>query len=106
MPIFLYLASFLYVPCVLIKKVNELFFDFIWPKGKHHVKKNVLIQDIESGGLKMPDVESMVKSIKLTWIKRIATNNNSFVCLAKSIMNIDNFQQFIQYKNDSKFLAN
>ena len=64
MPIFLYLASFLYVPCEFIKKVNELFFDFIWPKGKHHVKKKVLIQCIESGGLKMPDVESMVKSIK------------------------------------------
>ena len=39
MPIFLYLASFLYVPSEFIKKVNDLFFDFIWPKGKHHVKK-------------------------------------------------------------------
>ena len=65
----------------------------------------MLIQDIESGGLKMPDIEAMIKAIKLTWIKRIAINVNSFACLAKAIMNIDNFQQFIQYKNDSKFLA-
>ena len=104
MPIFLYLASILYVPTEYIKKVDELFFDFVWPKGKHHVKKKVLIQDIESGGLKMPDVEAMIKSIKLTWIKKIAINNSSFASLAKSMMSIDNFKQFIQYKNDSSFL--
>ena len=66
------------------------------------MSKKVLIQDIESGGLKMPDGES----IKLTWIKNIATANNSFTCLAKSIMSIENFLQFIQYKNDSNILSN
>ena len=39
MPIFLYLASVIFVPMEFIKKIDELFFDFIWPKGKHHVKK-------------------------------------------------------------------
>ena len=46
-------------------QINDLFFGFVWPSGKHHVKKSVLIQEIESGGLKMPDVASMLKAVKL-----------------------------------------
>jgi hypothetical protein len=40
-----------------------MFFKFIWPSGKHHVKKRVLIQQIEAGGLKMPDVAAMIKAL-------------------------------------------
>ena len=88
MPIILYLASVLSISNESIKIIDNLFFDFVWPNGKHHVKKKVLIQEIENGGLKMPDIESMIKSIKLTWVKKILLKSNTFTDIAKSVSGI------------------
>ena len=41
----------LFVPDEVLEEVDKLIFDFIWPNKKHHVKKNVLIQNIDKGGL-------------------------------------------------------
>ena len=57
MPVFLYVATIIYVPHTIIKQIDDLFF-LIWPTGKYHVQKKVLIQEIESGGMKMPDISS------------------------------------------------
>ena len=70
-----YVATIVYVPDTIIKQISNLFFDFVWPSGKHHVKKSVLIQEIESGGLKMPDA-SMLKAVKLGWLKRLCTKQS------------------------------
>lgn len=75
LPLILYPASVLYTPAEVINEIDHIFFDFIWPNKKHHVKKKVLIQSIEDGGLKMPDIETTIKAIKLTWIKRLITKN-------------------------------
>ena len=37
LPIFLYVATILYVPDTVIKQIKDLFFDSVWPSGKHHV---------------------------------------------------------------------
>jgi len=44
-----------------IKKINTLLYSFVW-KGKDKVKCTVLISPTEKGGLKIPDVESMISS--------------------------------------------
>ena len=44
LPIILYPASVLFTPEHIIDKIDKLFFNFIWPNKKHHVKKNILIQ--------------------------------------------------------------
>ena len=79
--IFLYVAAIVYVPDTIIKQITNLFFDFVWPSGKHHVKKSVLIQEIESFGLKMPDVASMLKAVKLGWLKRLCTKQSLYTIL-------------------------
>ena len=56
MTLILYAASKLYTPDNIITDIDRQFYDFIWPKGKHHVKKKMLIQQIEQGGLKIPDI--------------------------------------------------
>ena len=106
MPIILHLASILFISDENIKHFDSLFYDFIWPNKKHHVKKKVLIQNIEDGGLKMPDIESMIKAIKLTWIKKLLTKNNTFTDIAKAVTGIVNFTDFLKYKNDTNFLSN
>ena len=101
LPIFMYVASIVYVPEDIIKQLDALFFDFIWPSGKHHVKKNVLIQEIERGGLKMPDVSAMIKSIKLSWLKRICSKQTTFTCFARSLIGKVEVFSVMQYECDS-----
>ena len=48
-----------------------MFYEFIWPTGKHHVKRDVLIQNIEEGGMQMPDIFSFCQAVKLTWFRRL-----------------------------------
>ena len=44
LPIILYPVSVLYVPGEIIDDIDHLFYDFIWPNKKHHIKKQVLKQ--------------------------------------------------------------
>ena len=52
-----------------IKKINSLSFSFVW-KGKDKVKRTAFINPIEKGGLKMPDLNSMIGTQRLMCIKR------------------------------------
>ena len=52
-----------------ITKINSLLFSFVW-KGKDKVKRTAFINPIEKGGLKMPDLNSMISTQRLMCIKR------------------------------------
>ena len=39
-------------------------------------KHSTLIADYSEGGLKSVDIESKIKAMKLTWVKRLSDNNN------------------------------
>ena len=96
-PIILYTAAVLYTPQNIMEEIDSLFFSFIWPYKKHHVKKKVLVQRIECGGLKMPDIASMIKACKLTWIKRLLTKENNFTHFAKLNCNIQDFSKYFSH---------
>ena len=98
MPILLYPFTVLYAKQEHIKLVDDLFFNFVWPNGKHHVKKKVIIQNIEYGGLNMPDFTTMVKAMKLTWINRFAYKNNTFTHLVSKITGIEIIRNYIKSK--------
>lgn len=76
MPHILYIASIIPIPDDFIKEIDKMFFDFVWPNGKHHVKKKVIIQKVRDGGLQMPDLFSLVKAIRLTWVKRLLNSKS------------------------------
>ena len=57
-----------------IKKINTLLFSFVW-KGKDKVKRALLINQIEKGGLKMPDLNSMISAQRIMCIKTYLTPN-------------------------------
>ena len=59
-----------------IKKINSLLFSFVW-KGKDKVKRTVLINQIEKGGLKMPDLNTMIATQRIMCIKKYLTPNTS-----------------------------
>ena len=57
-------------PKELIKELNKLLFQFLW-KGIDKVKRVSVINEYEEGGLRMIDLECMVKSLRLAWLRRI-----------------------------------
>ncbi len=62
-----------------IKNVEREFFSFIWKKKPDKIKRTILYNNYENGGLKMTDYESFCYALKISWIKRLKdTNNNGF----------------------------
>ena len=75
-PKFMYKASLISVSEDLIKDVNKLLYGFIW-KGNDKIKRSSLINDIENGGLKMLDIQSMILSQRVIALKRFIEDYNS-----------------------------
>lgn len=67
-PKFMYKTSLISVSEDLIKDVNKLLYGFIW-KGNDKIKHTALINDIENGGLKMLDIQSMILSQRVIALK-------------------------------------
>ena len=74
-PKFVYVCSLLPTPNELVKQLNQLLFKFLW-NGTDKVTRVSTINDYGEGGLKMIDLESMVKALRLAWLKRIFNAND------------------------------
>ena len=103
-PLIMYALTFLFVPDTIMKDVEDIIFDFVWPQGKHHVKKLSLINNIKNGGLNMPDIKSMITSARIMTVKRLLTTNNSSKHTAMQCLKTNNINKFFKYKNDGKYV--
>ena len=74
-PKFVYVCSVLPTPKELVKELNKLLFKFLW-KGTDKVTRVSVINEYEEGGLKMIDLDCMIKSLRLAWLKRIFGDNS------------------------------
>ena len=72
-PKFVYLASLMPTPNNVIE-LNRLLYKFLW-NGTDKVTRLSTINEFEKGGLKMIDLECMIKSLRLAWLKRIFSEN-------------------------------
>ena len=59
-----------------IKKLETLFYKFLWNKKPDKIKREIIVQKLEDGGLNMPDVNQFIKSLKkISWIRRFHQSN-------------------------------
>ena len=65
----IYIASMFPVPEEVIKEANTIIFKFLW-KGQNRVARKAMINNFENGGLNILDFETMVKSLRLAWLRR------------------------------------
>lgn len=56
-------------PQRVFAKFKKIVLDFIWNGKTSKIAYNVMIQDLDIGGLKVPDLENRVWVIHLNWIK-------------------------------------
>ena len=54
-----------------MKNLEQVFFKFIWNDKTDKISRSQIVQDYPDGGLKMVHLESYVKSLKVTWLRRI-----------------------------------
>ena len=66
----IYIASMFSVPEEIIKEANRIIFKFLW-KGQDRAASKAMINNFESGGLNVLDFETMVKSLRLAWLRRV-----------------------------------
>ena len=48
-----------------------MLFKFIWNEGPDKIKRGKLIQSYHAGGLKMVEIMSFIKGLKISWLKRL-----------------------------------
>ena len=64
-----------------MKRINDIFFDFLWNNKKHFIDQKVMINSLGEGGLNMIDISSKDTSLKCSWVKRLCDKDNT--CLQK-----------------------
>ena len=64
-----------------IKYINRLFFNYIWNSKIDRVGRCYITRDYQDGGLKMINLEYFIKSLKITWIRRLENSDSSWAML-------------------------
>ena len=85
--------SMCYCPLQILEKIDQLLFDFLWEKKPHKIKRETIIANFNSGGLRMPDIFSIHTVAKLKWITRLLTDleNEKWTSLTWYMLNIDKY---------------
>lgn len=58
-------------PGELIKRLEKLFYKFLWNSGPDRIKRSIIIKNLNSGGLRMVNVTIFIKALKITWLRRV-----------------------------------
>ena len=68
----------------ILKKLEQIFFSFVWQGRRDPVKRAKIVQSYETGGLQMVDVDAFIRSLKLTWLKRLTESTAAWAMIAKT----------------------
>ena len=91
----IYLASIIKVPNTVFEEVKKMVIDFLWEGKVAKIAYSTLIQGVEKGGLKLIDFETKVKSLQLSWVRRLCDDSAGKWKLLPSIFfNTDNLPFF------------
>ena len=92
-------------PGDFIKRLERLFFKFLWNAGPDRIKREVIVKDLKAGGLRMININSFIKALKITWLRRVIISSENISW--NKLSNID-FQKLFSlgqgYVNEIKQL--
>ena len=75
-----YVISNLETPKWFADRVKDLAHDFLWDGKPPRIKKSVIVNKIEDGGLRMPHIDNYIMSQKVSWVKRLLANQDTAPC--------------------------
>ena len=74
LPLFTFLASVCLVPDTYHKEIEKKCFKFIWNGKPDKVKRNLIINSYERGGLQIINIKSYFIALKASWVSRHISN--------------------------------
>ena len=102
---FALISSLLHVPEDRIKKINTIIFNFIWNGKTDKVKRKIIIQKHEYGGIRMVDFKNYVNASKCKWIQRYLSGPSaSWKVSFEHFCNKENLGLFLRSKFEIKEL--
>ena len=63
------------IPLKYFKTIENLIYKFIWKKKNEKIKRSVLTENYEKGGIKMIDIDNQLLSFRLKWLGRFLNGN-------------------------------
>ena len=54
----------------IVKEINTVLFEFVWKSGKDKIKRRTVISDYKNGGLRMPHIETLIKTQRIMCMKK------------------------------------
>ena len=80
---------------IVIKELETLFFKFLWNNSPDKIKRTVMIKQYDKGGLKMIDIRGFMHALKLSWLRRLLTEEKTWMDIIETILpNLYNFCNF------------
>ena len=68
----------------LIKEIDSSFFNYIWNSKIDRIARKHIVKQYHDGGLKMIHTENFIKSLKITWLRRLEQSDSAWATLLKS----------------------
>ena len=65
-----YLGSLVTPTTEMLKTIKKLLNNFLWGSNVNKIKHTTMMAEYDKGGLKMPDVESILYAQRLMWARR------------------------------------
>ena len=62
----------------IVKEIQTLFYNYLWNRGPDKIKRSLVIQNYDNGGLRKIDLDSFISSLRLTWFRRMLTTPNKY----------------------------
>lgn len=72
-----YAALALHLSDKTIKEIDKMLFDFVWKNRTHYLKKTVITNSYENGGLNFLDFKTLNNTFKINWLKQLFQNPTS-----------------------------
>ena len=58
-------------PAQVSKEIQDIFYKFLWDGKPNKIKRNVIINNYEEVGLKLPHIQSFCKTLKKSWLHKL-----------------------------------
>ena len=78
----------------LIKRLDKIFYKFLWNSGPDRIKRTEIIKDVKAGGLRMVNIKYFIKALKISWLRRIIQNSYD---LSWSSLSMINFHKMFSF---------
>ena len=87
-----HLLTMCFCPKQVLDTIDKLIFNFLWNKKPHKIKRDTIIANFSDGGLRMPDIYALHTKSKISWLKRLYSDEEGkWKNLMWYMLNIDEY---------------